>query len=239
MMAEAERDDPRMAELLEQFGRSVRAEEGGQRLFVPGDDLSWLDRGTAEGAGDAADASAGGPPRLLRPARMRAVTAAAAVVALLIAMGWWALAGGGSSPDLTGVRLSRTSGVLRGDEAPVFRSGDRIWLHADAGGPGFAFVALLDERDQVAAVTPEAVPLHEGHNVIGPFVLDDQTGTATMILVATRAAHSGSWFSGVLDRARRAAEGAGDHAGRLAAIVKAMRAEKDAAAWTVTYEHSR
>lgn len=224
-----------MVELMEKFGRTVRAEEGGEPLFAPGEDLSWLDRAAAEDGADSA-----GAPRPLRLARVRAVTAAAAAVVLVAALGWWALAGRGAPPGLTGVRLSTTQGVLRGGEAPpVFRSGDRVWLHANAGAAGFAFVALLDERDQLAAVTGEPVPLHDGHNAIGPFVLDDRTGTATLILLATRGTRSGSWFPGVLGRARRAAQGAGDRAGRLAAIVKALRAEQGAAVSTVTYEHVR
>jgi hypothetical protein len=244
-MPDEEREDPRMSRFMEKFGRTVRAEGGAEPLFAPGRDLSWLDddRQDAPESAEAVSADTAGSaasgetlrPRFRWP---RTLLATAATVVLLAGVGWWALGGRASPPGLSAMRLSRTQGVLRGDEAPVFHSGDRIWLHVDAAAPGQAFIALLDEHDQLVAVSDEPIALREGANVIGPFALDDQVGTASMLIVAGSAARTRSWFTGAMQRARRAAAGASDHASRLAAINASLRAEKGVAVSAVTYQHA-
>ncbi len=173
---------------------------------------------------------------VLGPRTVTGLAAAAAIV-LVLGVGWWLVAGGSDAPVIRAAQLTTAPGLLRGAEATEFHSGERIWLHFETNKDGAAFVALLDALGRLVSVTADStVPVQSGSNTIGPFTLDDETGTESIILVVTAVRdHTPQMLFQRLQDADAGADR--KRSARLQAMIDVPATNDDLSVTTLTYRH--
>ncbi len=234
-------DDRQMAELLRGWGQ--QAARG--RFFAPPADLSPIHTRAAElteqdieGAYDTRS--------LHRRGRLPRILAIAASL-FLIAGSWfaWSRLGPPSPPEageqlvLSKLRMSASESILRGAVRDRFRGGEELYLHFVADRPGVAFVALLDTQNRLVPVTGESsLIVTRGPNVFGSFVLDEEIGNETALVLASGDSPSTAEFREAIAWANSTiARHASDHDERLEAIVAGLRGRTGWSIQVLGYTH--
>lgn len=245
-------DDAKMSELLGGWGRQVCGEASGSepgrapppaagRLFEPPADLSALHR-----ALDAVDSDLA--RRALRRRRKLAVRwigsglAAAACLAVVVG-GWWyskQLYHPGVRPTtlaLADIDVSMSPSRVRGDSRHQFASGDQLYIHFVLREPGGVAVAMLDSAMQFTLVhTAESLPA--GPNTVGPFELDDKTGTESFVMIARPKRFDETDARKLISQVgAEIPSTAGTHAQKLQAIREAIERRTGNPSGDYTFEH--
>ncbi len=223
-------DDPALAALLRKWGQAVRRSPN---LFQAPRDLTAL-----HGALDRVDAELQArAPGLLE--RLKSATEAAARSA-----GDWIAervdeAQRATTPLLRGARLALAhEGTLRGAHETRFRSGDRVVIHWSPEREATVFVAMLTSALVLVPVSSQAKTCAPGPSRLGPYRLDQSTGTESFVMLASATPRTADDFRTIIDEAARTARAnVASHEATLEGALSALRGHAELEVQALTFVH--